>query len=171
MNTFAMTLPFHAFTTTSTTTLLLLSNGASTVSRILLGYLSDTYMGPVNGYILSVGALGLVFFTWIAVGSAIGMYLWAAAFGLASGAVQGGFVSALASLTADPQKLGIRLGMICGFLGIASLSGPPTAGAIIDMSGGWYGWAQVWGGGVEILATIVLVAARWRIGRTLWGKV
>lgn len=168
MNTFAMTLPFHAFTTTSTTSLLLVTNGASMLSRIFIGYMADNCLGPMNAYILSVAGLSVVLFTWMAVSSAVGMYLWSAAFGLASGAAQGAFVYALASITVDPRKIGTRLGMVCGLIGFASLAGPPTAGAILDVSGGWYGWAQIWAGAVEVLATVVLGAARWQMGG-LWS--
>ncbi|RYO96821.1 hypothetical protein DL765_011394 [Monosporascus sp. GIB2] len=161
MNTFAMTLPFNAFTTTSTVSLLLITNGAGTVSRVLTGYLADDHLGPLNAYILAVGAFALVLFTWIAVNSALAMYLWAAAFGFTNGAAQGAFVGALASLTSDPRKIGTRFGMVCGVLAFASLAGPPTAGAILGVSGGWYGWAQIWAGAVEILAMIVLGTAKW----------
>lgn len=159
-----MTLPLHAFTNTSTTTLLLITNGASTVSRILIGYLADNSLGPMNAYIVSVATLAASFFTWIAVTSGTGMYVWAAGFGVTSGAAQGAFVGALASLTVDPQRLGTRLGMVCGLLAFATLSGPPTAGAILGASEGWYGWAQIWAGVVEVLATVVLGAARWWLG-------
>ena len=166
-----MTLPLHSFTNTSTTSLLLITNGASTLSRILVGFLADDYIGPMNTYILSVATLAISFFTWIAVTSATGMYVWAAGFGVTSGAAQGAFVGALASLTDDPQKLGTRLGMVCGLLAFATLSGPPTAGAILGASEGWYGWAQLWAGVVEVLATIVLGAARWWLGVGLWIMV
>ncbi|CRJ98261.1 hypothetical protein BN1723_008671 [Verticillium longisporum] len=88
------------------------------------------------------------------------MYAFSVVYGLIVGASQGVFNGSLASLTKDPSKMGTRFGMVCTLLGFATLAGPPTAGAIIEQSGGEYLWAQIWGGTVMFLAAIMVMAAR-----------
>jgi MFS family permease len=100
------------------------------------------------------------------------MYVFAVFFGLAVGAAQGLFAGSLASLTKDPRKMGTRFGMVCTIVAFASLAGPPTAGAIIDKSGGRYLWAQVWAGLVIVLASVTFVVARCAVtGFKLWVKI
>lgn len=73
---------------------------------------------------------------------------------------------ALTSLTKDPKKMGIRFGMVETLCSFAALAGPPTAGAIIDRSGGEYMAAQIWGGSVMMAGAITLMASR--ISATGW---
>lgn len=171
INTFALTLPENAFSVTTTVNLLLLTNAVSTPARVLVGYVADNVLGPLNTYIAALASLSLTLFAWTAVTSGPGMWVWAAAFGITNGAAQAAYVSGLASLTPDPKKLGIRLGMVCGIVAFASLAGPPTAGAILDATGGSYRWAQIWGGSVELLAMLFIMAARWCLEKSLWARV
>lgn len=76
------------------------------------------------------------------------MYVYSALMGFINGGAQGIFPSAINSLSLGTNKLGTRLGMVFGICGVASLTGPPLMGALIDGSGGRYLWAQVCGGTV-----------------------
>ena len=71
-------------------------------------------------------------------------------------------------MTKDPKRIGVRIGMIFGIISFAVLAGPPTAGSIIDATGGTYRWAQVWGGSVELLSVLILLVARRFVARGLW---
>lgn len=95
-----------------------------------------------------------------------GMYLFSACFGIAISANQATFVPSLASLTDNPQKMGIRFGMVETISSFATLAGPPTAGAIIDRCGGDYYWAQIWGGSVMMGAAILVLCSR--VAATGW---
>lgn len=148
--------------------LLLVTNAVSTPARVFIGWVADNLLGPFNTYILSVASLAATLFAWTAVTNAPGMYVWAAAFGITNGAAQAAYVGAIAGLTKDPKRIGIRIGMIFGMISFAVLAGPPTAGSIIDATGGTYQWAQVWGGSVELLAVVILMAGRWFVARDLW---
>lgn len=132
----------------------------SVPSRPITGYLADRYFGPINLYTFQTLVLGCMIFAWTGVTTRTGMYVFSAFFGLAVGAAQGLFAGSLASLTKDPRKMGTRFGMVCTIVAFASLAGPPTAGAIIDKSGGRYLWAQIWAGLVIVLASLVLAATR-----------
>ncbi|RSM06449.1 hypothetical protein CDV31_009129 [Fusarium ambrosium] len=63
-------------------------------------------------------------------------------------------------LTKDPRKMGTRFGMVQTICAFASLAGAPTAGAIIDKSGGDFVWAQVWGGTVLLMGASMVMASR-----------
>lgn len=149
--------------------LLLITNGMGIPSRPVVGYVADRYLGPINTFTLMTFILGCMEFAWMGVKTRTGMYIFSVFFGLSNGAAQGVFVGALASLTADPQKMGTRFGMIATLSGFASLAGPPTAGAIIDRSGGQYLWAQVWGGVVIIAGSLTLALARMAKAGKAWG--
>ena len=144
----------------------------SVPSRPVAGYLADRYFGPINLYAFHTLVLGCLIFAWTGVTTRTGMYVFAVFFGLAVGAAQGLFAGSLASLTKDPRKMGTRFGMVCTIVAFASLAGPPTAGAIIDKSGGRYLWAQVWAGMVIVLASVTFVVARCAVtGFKLWVKI
>jgi len=148
------------FSTTDSVQLLLILAGMSVPSRPVVGYVADRWVGPVNMYTIATLVLGAVSFAWVGVTSKTGMYVFSVFFGLASGASQGVFVGSLASLTQDARKMGTRFGMVCTIAGFASLAGPPTAGAIIDRSGGGFLWAQIWSATVIVLGALALAAAR-----------
>lgn len=129
--------------------------------RPLLGLAADRYFGALPTLLVCSTALGGMLYVWMAVRSVAGMYVWAVVYGLATGATQGIFVGALASLTEDLSKMGTRFGMVCSVLAFASLAGPPTAGALIQREQGWFTAAQIWGGTVTIAGAGFVGAARW----------
>lgn len=135
-------------------------------ARPLVGYLADYHIGPINAFLTGEAILAMMIYAWIGVTTRTGLYVFSAFFGFANGACQGTFVGANASLTRDPKKMGTRFGMIQTLSAISSLAGAPTAGAIIDKSGGKFVWAQVWGGTVMLLAACFVAASR--IASTGW---
>ncbi|KAK1831625.1 hypothetical protein QBC39DRAFT_407739 [Podospora conica] len=149
-----------SFETTPSVQLLLILNGLSVPTRPLAGYLADRHLGPINTFTLASLLLGLMCFAWTGVRSRAGMYVFSVFFGLVNGAAQGVFVGSLASLTRDPRRMGTRFGMVCTTAAVATLAGPPMAGAIIDASGGRYTGAQVWAGCVICAGAGLFGAAR-----------
>ncbi|OIW28261.1 putative monocarboxylate permease [Coniochaeta ligniaria NRRL 30616] len=129
--------------------------------RPLLGWAADRHLGALPTLIVSSAILGAVFFIWIPVRSVGGLYGWSVSYGLATGATQGIFVGALASLTKEANKMGTRFGMVCSVLAFASLAGPPTAGALIQSDGGGFLRTQIWGGAVTVAGAGLLGAAYW----------
>ncbi|KAI1101959.1 MFS general substrate transporter [Jackrogersella minutella] len=170
VNTYAITVA--SFTPTSAVSLLLIMNAVGIPARPIIGYIADTFLGPINTFILSTISLAIAFFAWIAIDQHNTMYAFAIVFGVTNSAAQGAFASALASLTTDPAKMGTRFGMCCTILGFATVAGPPTAGAIIDFYNGSYLWAQVWAGCVTVLGAATLGVARyWVSGAKVKVKV
>ena len=140
--------------------LLIVINAAGIPVRPFIGYGTDHWFGAVNTLITCVTFLGFMLYVWIAVKSTAGAYIWAVAYGIATGAAQGIFVGALASLTTDLSKIGTRFGMVCSILAFATLAGPPTAGALIQHDGGRFVYAQIWAGTVTVVGAFFIDAAR-----------
>jgi MCP family monocarboxylic acid transporter-like MFS transporter 3 len=51
--------------------------------------------------------------------------------------------------------------MVCSILAFASLAGPPTAGALIQVDHGGFLKAQIWAGSVTMCAALFVSAALW----------
>ncbi|KAF9872798.1 MFS monocarboxylate transporter [Colletotrichum karsti] len=153
---------------TESVSLLLILNSSGIPSRALAGILAG-YLGAIHTSILSNALVGIMYFAWIGVRDKSGLYALTVIFGIANGFAQGIFTPALASLTQDPQKMGVRFGMVATIVGAASFAGPPISGAIVDASGGKYIWAQIWAGAVTFLACLFLIAARIAAVGTTWS--
>lgn len=110
-------------------------------------------------------------FIWTAVKTRASMYAFSVFYGLATSANQATYVPSLASLTTDPQKMGIRFGMIETLCAFSALAGPPTAGAIIDREGGAFLGAQIWGGSVMLAAALILAATRVSVTGWRWQVI
>lgn len=139
----------------------MIMNGVGLPGRLIPAYLSDRFTGPVNMFIPVSAAAGLLLYCWIAVHSLDGLIGFVVVYGFFGGGVQSLFPSALPSLTTDLGKVGVRIGMIFSIVSIASLTGPPIAGALIDAKGGQYLGAQLFGGTSMILGTLFLITAKY----------
>ncbi|KAI1337481.1 major facilitator superfamily transporter [Xylariaceae sp. FL0016] len=163
-----------SFTPTSAVSLILITNAAGIPIRPLIGYLADAYLGPLNTFMLSCLSLALSLFFWTLVHTKTTMYVWAVFFGACNAAAMGGFLGALASpglnggrnsggdrVTGNrgEESIGERFGLCSGIIAIATVAGPPTAGAIIDACGSFV-WAQVWAGAVVLGAVAMLAMSK-----------
>lgn len=148
------------FSATEAVSLLLITNAAGIPLRPIVGHIADRYFGPINTFIVATLVLACMESAWVGVSTRAGMYVFSVFLGMANGAAQGIVLGALASLTADPRKMGVRFGMVATLSGVATLAGPPMAGAIIDSTGARYLWAQIWAGGVLLASSFIIAAAR-----------
>ncbi|KAF4613391.1 hypothetical protein G7Y89_g15497 [Cudoniella acicularis] len=140
--------------------LLMVMNSVGVAGRLGPALLSDKYFGPYNTLIPSVFSVGVILFCWIRVESFDGMLAWGVFYGFWANSVQTLFPSALSSLTVDPTKLGVRVGMVFTIISIACLTGPPIAGALIQANQGSFLSAQLFGGATVLLGTAILVLGR-----------
>lgn len=148
------------FSATEAVSLLLVTNAAGIPLRPMVGYIADRHVGPINTFMVATFVLACMEFAWVGVKTRAGMYAFSVFLGMANGAAQGIVLGALASLTADPRKMGVRFGMVATLSGVATLAGPPIAGAIIDKTSGGYVWAQIWAGAVFLASSFIIAAAR-----------
>jgi predicted MFS family arabinose efflux permease len=129
-------------------------------ARPIVGYVADKYIGPINAFAILQAIFAAILFGWIGVRTRTDMYVFSAFLGIITGASQGIFLGALASLTKDPRKMGTRFGMVATICAFGTLAGPPTGGAIIDHMGGQYVGAQLWVGGVMLCSSLTIAASR-----------
>jgi len=117
--------------------LLLILNGVSILGRLFLNVLADS-LGMLNVFTAMVFFSSLSIYTWIAVSSVTGLYVWTMFYSLFFGGIQSLSPAALTSLNSDLSKQGTRMGMVFGILSFGALIGTPVAGALIIRSGGSY---------------------------------
>ena len=139
---------------------LLILNGVGLLGRVIPAYLADRYFGPLNIITPFVFISGLLIYCWTAVISKGGLLGFAVVYGFFSAGIQSLFPAALASLTSDLKKAGVRMGMIFSVVSFAGLTGPPLAGALIQKKAGSYLYAQMYAGSVVMGGCVILMACR-----------
>ncbi|KAK8023730.1 hypothetical protein PG993_011796, partial [Apiospora rasikravindrae] len=116
--------------------LLLVMNAVGVPGRLAPALLADLYWGSFNLLIPFAVGVGTALLGWMGVYSEPSYICFVVLYGVCANAVQTLLPSALAGLTADPAKMGVRTGMAFTVLSVACLSGPPIAGALIALDGG-----------------------------------
>lgn len=135
-----------AFTSTDSINILLTSNGLGIPGRVLPGFIALRWCGPLNTASTTATLVAIILYTWIGVGdSRSGLYVFAAIYGFFASAIQSLLAVSLAALTDDVSKVGNRMGMVFSVVALASLTGSPIAGALIQADGRTYLGAQIWG--------------------------
>ncbi|CAI6306745.1 unnamed protein product [Periconia digitata] len=140
--------------------LLLIMNGMGLLGRLIPGFLADRLYGPLNTILPCCLATTVTLYCWTAVSSTPSLYAFASMYGFFSAGVQGLFPATLTTLTKDLSKVGTRTGMGLAFVGVATLVGPPIAGALVQRSGGSYVGAIVWGASMMAVGTGIMGCAR-----------
>ena len=128
--------------------------------RLVCGLTADRLLGPVNTLTPVAFLSGVLFYCWIAVKSLESLFAFCIIYGFFAAGVQSLFPAACASLTTDLKKMGVRTGMCFTFISIACLTGPPIAGALIQIDDGGFLYAQVFGGSAFMGGSLTLLAAR-----------
>ncbi|OJD28972.1 mfs monocarboxylate transporter [Diplodia corticola] len=142
-------------------TLLMILNGVGIPGRLIPAYVADRRFGSFTTLLPFVGGAAVMLFGWIGVRSEGAFYAFVILYGICSNAVQTLFPSALSQLTTDLSKMASRVGMVFTVGSFACLTGPPIAGALIDVGEGDYLYAQLFGGCSVVLGLAFLSAARW----------
>jgi MFS family permease len=139
--------------------LLLIFNGVNLIGRLGSGFLADK-IGIMVIFVPILASAALILFSWIAVETVLGMYVWTVFCGIFSGGIQSLFPAGLGYLTAGANKPGTRMGMVFGLGSIASLIGPPIGGALIGAMKGRYMGAQIFAGATMAVSGAFLETAR-----------
>jgi len=154
---------------TDSLTLIVIYNGVGIPIRLMTGYLTDRYLGPLNAMIPLLLFNGLLGLAWIAVRSQVDMYIWTIFYGFVAGAFQCLFPTTVTSLNKDMSKNGTRLGMAFSVFSFAGIAGPPIGGALLTSNGGGRGGylsAQLGAGLATLLGAMFVLAAR--VYKTGW---
>ncbi|KAF7506644.1 hypothetical protein GJ744_011576 [Endocarpon pusillum] len=140
--------------------LLLLMNGVGLFGRLIPNYYADKSIGPLNAIIPFAAISCLLLYCWVAVHSVAGLWAFAVTYGIFAAGIQSLFPATLTSLTSDPKRAGVRMGMVFSLVSFAVLTGPPIAGALISLAGGRYVYAQIFAGSSMVAGVATLLAAR-----------
>lgn len=133
--------------------LILIINGVGILGRLVPALIADKYLGPMNVFIPVMFIAGTVLFCWAAVSTLPGMIAFTIFYGFFGAGVQSLLQAALASLNTDLKKTGVRIWMGFSVVGVASLTGSPLGGALVEK--GRCLLVERWW-----LESLVLVAAR-----------
>jgi MFS family permease len=110
--------------------------GVGSISgRLVLGGAADR-LGPVTAFRISMAILLLSYLLWLAAPG----YLLLAAFAMALGLGYGGWVALTPSVMAElfgAGGLGGSVGALYTSAGVGALLGPPFAGFVVDVTGGY----------------------------------
>lgn len=141
-------------------------NGIGFIGRLAPAYFSDVHFGPLNTMIPVAFVASIMLYAWTGVDTTAGLYAFASVYGLFSSAVQALWPATLSSLTTDLTKMGTRMGMGFSIVSVATLTGSPLGGALVERMNGNYLGAECWAGTTMLVGTGLLFAGR--IAKTGW---
>ena len=144
---------------------LLILNGVGLFGRLIPNYVADRFFRPITTMVAMTAVTALMIFCWPAVHSAAGLKVFAVVYGFSGAAIQSLFPASATSLTKDVKKTGVRLGMIFSVVSLASLTGPPISGALIQQANGKYLYAQIFAGVVMLVGCLTTLACRLALDR------
>lgn len=98
--------------------------------------------------------------TLLSPGSAAVYIVFSMLYGFASGAFVGMVPALLGQISPDVTKIGVRQGVLFFCISIASLTGSPIAGAILNRQNGTYWGLQVFAGAMMATSVFFFIAAR-----------
>ncbi|GES58462.1 major facilitator superfamily domain, general substrate transporter [Aspergillus terreus] len=145
-------------------------NGSSFLGRTIPNILADKY-GRFNILIVMLVLTNVVLLAvWLPGKSNAVIIVFAALFGVGSGACIGLAPVLIMNLTPSHSDVGFRMGAALAVGGIAALTSPPIGGAISARSGGTYDNAFIFAAANGFVATAVLILLRGRaVGWSLFA--
>ncbi|RSM06047.1 hypothetical protein CEP52_005935 [Fusarium oligoseptatum] len=155
-------------TYTESLDLLMILNGVGVVGRLASSWVADR-TGAINVFAPHALAASVLLFFWMLVTDKPGLYAWAVIYGIIAAAIQSLFPTGVSLLTQDMSKIGVRMGMAFTVASFAALTGPPIAGAIIDVEGGYYGAQAFAGSALAVGGGLLLMAKGKNMRRTGTG--
>jgi len=140
--------------------MLLIINSFGIPGRFVPALLADKFFTPLNVEIPVILITGVLLFAWIKIRIVVSFSVWVAVYGFFAGGCQSLFQAASSSFATDPEKRGVRIGMVFTFVSFACLSGPPLCGKLVEIQNGQYLAAQIFGGIVMVAGSLLLFAAK-----------
>ena len=145
-------------------------NGASVFGRTVPNALADK-VGRFNMMITMASFTTiLILALWLPATGNVPLILFAALFGIGSGAGIG-LTPALCAEISPIKDIGVRTGTIFSFASIAALTGSPIGGRIVGDSGGTFKYAIVFAGVNCAVGTALFIACRISVGGVKKRKV
>jgi MFS family permease len=139
--------------------LVIILNGVGLPARILPGFIADRYTGPLNMFAILVLTGIVILWSWLAVRSIAGFYVWTVVYGTSVASFQSMYSTTVAAYVDDLGKIGSRYGMAFTGMGLATLVAGPVSGAFLKVGGGYVA-PICWNGGLMVLGTAAVISAR-----------
>ncbi|KKA26798.1 hypothetical protein TD95_003147 [Thielaviopsis punctulata] len=141
--------------------LITIMSAGSVPGRIIPNHIGDK-VGPLNVLIVLALACMILAFSWMSITSMGSLVVFLILYGCASGGLVSGAASMVIAMAPDLSVIGVRMGFMYTFAGLATLVGPPVAGAIIGDSGEHRNWIPGigWSGAGLALGLGMLVTGR-----------
>jgi MFS family permease len=134
------------------------------IFRLLPTYYADK-VGALNVLIPFAFICGIMMFGWIGIHSIGTLYVFAVVYGSGSAVIQALWPAIIGSMSReqDLKKAGVRMGMAFTIVSFSSFTGPPLAGALIQVNNGNYMYANIWAGSSFFIGGALLVATRYSL--------
>ncbi|KUI63475.1 Riboflavin transporter MCH5 [Cytospora mali] len=150
-------------------------NAVSIFGRVFAGTLADR-LGTFNVVVINSLLCALTLFVWAATDSLAGVMVVTIFEGLFIGSIVSLQAAIVTVITPDPKYLGSMLGFTMAIWACGGLTGPPIAGAILNMNGGYtgpgsYNGPGYFGGASLVVGALLFFAARLLTEPRLFVKI
>ena len=138
-------------------------NAANFFGRLLAGIVADRCIGPMQTLTPLTILSSILMFMWLVVKEKATLFFVGCFYGLAAGGVQTLFASCPRSFP-SPSGQGNntnRLALVFIAISIATLTGAPLGGRLIEVHDGNYLYAQLFTGSTLAMAAVLFLAARY----------
>jgi hypothetical protein len=133
------------------------SNTTGCVS--ILFYIAAYHFGVINVSAPTTLVAAIMLYSWIAVSSQIGLYVWSSIYGIFAATVQTLLPMGVLMLTNSRANSGFKISVAFMVVSFAALGGPQIAARLIEHEGGYKG-AQIFAGSVTLVGSVILMAAK-----------
>ena len=150
-------------------------NAVSIFGRIFAGTLADR-LGCFNVVVINSLLCAVTLFVWAATDNVAGVIVVTIFEGLFIGSIVSLQAAIVTAITPDPKYLGSMLGFTMAIWACGGLTGPPIAGAILNLNGaytgpGSYNGPGYFGGASLVVGSVLFFAARLMTEPRLFAKV
>jgi len=149
--------------------ILAILNAASLFGRIFPGWVGDK-IGRFNVTVVMSTFTGIIVLAlWVPARGNAAEIVFAALYGFASGTFVSMVPALVAQISPDIRKIGVRSGTMFAILSFALLIGNPIGGALVSKLHGNFTGLQVFGGAVQMVGAVGMLACRvylggWKLG-------
>lgn len=134
-------------------------NAVNFIGRLIPGIISDTVLGPLQTMIPAAFLSSIFVFLWLMVRTKTALLIVGCGYGFTAGGVQSLFAAAVRGFAGGTNNP-TRIGVVFIAISIATLTGAPLGGQLVELANGDYLYAQVFSGVTIMFGASLLTLAR-----------
>ncbi|KAJ3285373.1 hypothetical protein HDU79_007374 [Rhizoclosmatium sp. JEL0117] len=150
-------------------TIMSVYNGSNIAGRLLMGFLSDKYLGHLNSWVICLWVTVIGVCTWLAAASYVSLAVVSAVIGFFDGGFWCLFPVVVAKVFDGDSSLATLLGTTYTLVTVANLAGPPLSGLILEKYG--LDWMVIFVAGLALLAALPGTRGRLSYSNAIFAKV